>query len=265
MKEVGLNWRITRIGNLKKERVKLKYVVSNTYDQMSLKAAKYVADAIKAKPGIVLGLPTGGTPIGMYKELVRMHKEEGLDFSQVKTFNLDEYLGLPGDHNQSYRYFMKSNLFSQVNIQERNINFLSGIASDPIAECKRYEEAIVAAGGIDLMILGIGVNGHIGFNEPAKELKANSHLIDLAQSTIDANARFFDNKEEVPTRAITMGVGSILRCKEIILLASGKSKEDAIDGTTNGVVTTDLPASLLQLHSDVTLFLDDEAAAKVDR
>lgn len=257
--------RITRIGNTKKERVDLKYVISSTYDEMSIEAAKYVADAIKAKPDIVLGLPTGGTPVGMYKELVRLHNEEGLDFSKVRTFNLDEYLGLDSDHPQSYRYFMETNLFSHVNIKKENIHFLSGIAEDPNEECLRYEKAIADVGGIDLMILGIGTNGHIGFNEPANCLQANSHLVALAQSTIEANARFFEKKEDVPTRAVTMGVGSILRSKEIILLASGKSKQDAIYGTTNGVVTLDLPASLLQLHRDVTLFLDEEAAAKIKK
>lgn len=239
------------------------FIITNTYDEMSIKAARFVADAIKAKPDIVLGLPTGGTPVGMYKELVRMHKEEGLDFSQVKTFNLDEYRGLSGDHNQSYRYFMETNLFKHVNIKPENINFVCGVAKDPEAESKRYEEAILNVGGIDLMILGIGVNGHIGFNEPADRLPANSHLVKLTDSTIEANARFFDHIDDVPKDAITMGVGSILRSRKIVLLASGESKQDAIFGTTNGVITTQLPASLLQLHGDVTLILDKDAAKKI--
>jgi len=241
----------------------LKFVIANTYAEMSIKAAHFVAAALKTKPNIVLGLPTGGTPIGMYQELVRMHREEGLDFSQVRTFNLDEYRGLKSDHNQSYRYFMETNLFKHVNIKPENINFVNGVAKDPLAECQRYEEAIIKAGGIDLMILGIGVNGHIGFNEPASKLKANSHLVKLTESTIKANARFFEHLEDVPREAITMGVGSILRAREIILLASGKNKKEAVYGSANGLVTTEIPGSLLQLHNEVTFFLDTEAASKI--
>ena len=241
----------------------LNFIISNSYAEMSVKAAHFVAAALKAKPDIVLGLPTGSTPIGMYQELVRMHKEEGLDFSQVSTFNLDEYRGLKGDHNQSYRYFMETNLFRHVNIKPENINFLSGVAKDPVAECKRYEEAIIKAGGIDLMILGIGINGHIGFNEPASKLEANSHIVKLTESTIKANARFFEHLEDVPREAITMGVGSILRSRNIILLASGTNKKEAVYGSMSGLVTTEIPGSLLQLHNEVTFFLDTEAAAKI--
>ncbi len=246
-----------------KERVAVKFVITNSYDEMSLKAAQFVAEAIKAKPNIVLGLPTGSTPIGMYKELVRMHKEEGLDFSQVKTFNLDEYCGLDSNHDQSYRYFMESNLFKNVNIKKENINFLSGVAKDREAECRRYEETIEKVGGIDLMILGIGTNGHIGFNEPAPELPAKGHVVKLAASTIEANSRFFANIDDVPKEAVTMGVGSILQCKKIILLANGKAKQDAVYGSSNGIVTTMVPGSLLQLHRDVTFFVDKDAAAKL--
>lgn len=243
----------------------MRFVITNTYDEMSKEAARFVAEAVKAKPDIVLGLPTGSTPIGMYKELIRLHKEEGLDFSQVTTFNLDEYRGLSSDHDQSYRYFMEDTFFKHVNIKPENINFLVGTAKDPEAECQRYEEAIEKVGGIDLMILGIGVNAHIGFNEPAKELPANSYVVQLAEETIEANSRFFERKEDVPKEALTMGVGSILRSKRIILLANGSSKKDAIYGTTNGIVTTEVPGSLLQLHQDVVLFLDKEAAAKVSK
>lgn len=237
-------------------------IIKKTYEDMSKRAAEMIADAIRRKPNIVLGLATGSTPIGLYKELIRMHKEEGLDFSKVITFNLDEYYGLSKDDNQSYHYYMYKNLFDHVNIKKENIHIPDGTISNVEEYCRKYDEAIEKCGGIDLQILGIGANGHIGFNEPADELIASTHLTDLTEDTIKANSRFFDSMEQVPKRAITMGIGTILKAKKIILLANGKEKASAISYVVNrNKITPKIPATLLLGHSNVTVILDKEACS----
>ncbi|AEE90665.1 glucosamine-6-phosphate deaminase [Tepidanaerobacter acetatoxydans Re1] len=240
--------------------------IEKDYSAMSKKAAQIFANEIQQKPDLVLGLATGSTPIGTYQELIRMHKEEGLDFSKAVSFNLDEYYGLASDNPQSYNYFMFENLFNHVNIKKENVHIPNGLVSDVETYCKQYDEEIEKYGGIDLQLLGIGVNGHIGFNEPAEELVLGTHLTDLTEDTIKANSRFFDSPEEVPTKAITMGIGSIMKAKKILLLASGKNKAEIMAKLLNSdVVTTKVPASLLMLHPDVTIIMDEEAASLCKR
>jgi len=238
----------------------MRVIVCKDSDEMSRVAAQIFAQRIREKPNIVLGLATGGTPGKMYRELVRMHKEEGLDFSSVVTFNLDEYLGLPGNHDQSYGRFMDTCLFNHINIRRENAHIPSGIAKDPVAECKAYEEAIKRTGGIDLQLLGIGTNGHIAFNEPGSPKDSRTRVVDLTQETIERNARFFERIEQVPTKALSMGIGTILEAREIVLLASGASKAAAIAKAIEGPVTEGVPASLLQTHENVTFVIDEEAA-----
>ena len=228
----------------------------NSYNKMSKLAAEMVAEQIINKPNTVLGLATGSTPVGMYRELVRMHREGDLDLSQVKTFNLDEYLGLSPEHSQSYHYYMYENFFKYVNIREENIHIPKGNAEDPVQECLDYEKKIKGLGGIDLQILGIGVNGHVGFNEPNINLEARTHIIQLSNETITANSRFFKNLDEVPKKAITMGMATIMRSKKIILMAWGAEKKKPILKVISGHIATEVPASLLQLHNDVILIVD---------
>ena len=238
----------------------MKLIVENNYDMVSKKAAELVNDEITKNPNIVLGLATGSTPLGMYKELINKHKTEGTDFSQVKTFNLDEYVGLDGDYPQSYRYFMNEELFNHINIDPQNTFVPDGKAEDLDEVCKEYDEKIKEAGGIDLQILGIGQNGHIAFNEPAKELNAYTSIVDLTESTINVNSRFFNSIDEVPKTAITMGIASILKAKKIILLASGKNKKEVIKQLMeNQVLATEFPASMLLCHPDVTVIVDHDA------
>ncbi len=239
----------------------MKIYVVKDYEAMSVKAADILTSQTILKPDSVLGLATGSTPVGMYEELINNYQEGRVDFSNVTTFNLDEYLGLEQDHDQSYYYFMHENLFNDVNIAEQNINLPSGVADDLAQEGESYDQKIDQAGGIDLQILGIGSNGHVGFNEPDEELNFGTGIVDLTESTIKANSRFFDCEDEVPKQAISMGMGSIMKAKKILLLASGEHKAEAIKRTVNAKITTDLPASLLQLHPDVTIVVD-EAAAK---
>ncbi len=241
----------------------MEIIVKDTVEEMSKAAARMVARAINAKPNAVLGLATGSTPLGLYQELVRMHKEEGLDFGQVTTFNLDEYVGLPNKHPQSYHYFMHENLFKHVNIPKQNIHIPSGTTDNYEAFCAWYERRIVECGGIDLQILGIGGDGHIAFNEPTSSLGSRTRIKTLARQTIDDNARFFDTPEEVPIYAITMGVGTILEARKIILLANGKSKAGAIIAAIEGPVTSQITASALQLHRDVMYILEREAASEL--
>lgn len=238
--------------------------IEKDYSAMSKKAAKIFADEIRQKPDLVLGLATGSTPVGTYQELIRMHREDGLDFSKVVSFNLDEYYSITPDNSQSYNYFMFENLFNHVNIEKGNINIPDGQALDIKTYCNEYDNKIEKIGGIDLQLLGIGVNGHIGFNEPADELIVGTHLADLTQDTIKANSRFFNSIDQVPTKAITMGIGSIMNAKKILLLASGKNKAEIMAKLLiNKVVTTKNPASLLMLHRDVTIIIDEEAASKL--
>jgi len=241
----------------------MEIIISQTYEQMSKSAAKVVAEVINQKPNAVLGLATGSTPLGLYKELIRMHKEEGLDFSHVTTFNLDEYVGLAADHPQSYHYFMWENLFKHINIPRENIHIPSGTARNYRAFCQWYEERIVQCGGIDLQVLGIGADGHIAFNEPGSSLGSRTRLKTLAEQTINDNARFFERKEDVPIYAITMGVGTILEAREIILLANGANKAEAVAAAIEGPVSSMITASALQMHPHVQIFLDEEAASKL--
>ncbi len=239
-------------------------VIKESYEDMSKAAAAIVAQEIRRKPDMVLGLATGSTPLGMYRELIRLHNKEGLDFSQVVTFNLDEYYGLSPADAQSYHYYMNENLFKHINVRPENIHIPDGEAKDAEEFCREYDGEIQRSGGIDLQILGIGRNGHIGFNEPGDELVTETHVTMLNEGTRQANARFFGSVDSVPKKAVTMGLGTIMRAKKIILMASGKEKAIIISRIVNDTsVTTKVPASLLHLHSDATVLIDKEAALEV--
>ena len=240
----------------------MRIIVCENYDEMSAKAAEIVASQLILKPDSILGLATGSTPIGTYENLAKMNREGKIDFSQVKSFNLDEYYPIEHSNDQSYYYFMNENLFSKVNIDIKNTDIPNGEASDPDAECKAYEERIAASKGVDLQILGIGQNGHIGFNEPDDNLSAVTHLVTLTDNTIEANARFFEKKEDVPTKALTMGIGTIMKSRKIIILASGKNKYDAVQKLLDNSITTDCPATMLKAHNDVILICDKDAYEK---
>jgi glucosamine-6-phosphate deaminase len=231
--------------------------------ELSMQAAGIVAAQISRKKNTVLGLPTGQTPLGMYQELIKRFRKGEIDFSQVITFNLDEYYGLSPEHPQSYNYYMWQTFFNNINIKKENVFLPDGVTKDVQEECRHYESFIEEKGGIDLQFLGIGDNGHIGFNEPAIALNSKTHLVNLSQATIQANSRFFNDIEEVPRKALTMGMGTILKAKQIILLASGMKKAPAIAKTIKGKVSTEVPASLLQLHRDVTIIIDKDAASEL--
>lgn len=226
----------------------------------SAAAALFAAQVIR-KPDAVLGLATGSTPIPTYQKMAELYQIGAVDFSQVTTYNLDEYVGLDHAHPQSYYYFMMDNLFRHINVPEDHIHVLSGTAADPEAECAAYEKAIEAAGGIDLQILGIGRNGHIAFNEPADIFPAVTHVVDLTPSTIEANTRFFSSADEVPRQAVSMGIGSIMKARSIVLIATGADKAEAVKALVQGPVDPHCPASILQLHPDTTIMLDAAAAS----
>ncbi len=234
-------------------------IVCKDYNELSAKAAEIVAEQIKSKPDSILGLATGSTPLGLYDNLAKMCASGEINFEKISSFNLDEYYPLSPENEQSYRYFMNKNLFSRVNIKLENTFVPNGEAEDPAKECIEYDKKMLAYGGIDLQILGIGQNGHIGFNEPDSALVPGTHLTSLTQSTVDANSRFFDRIEDVPTRALTMGMGSIMRARKIIILANGASKREVITNLLAGKITTQIPASMLLTHPDVTLICDAEA------
>lgn len=240
----------------------MKVIITKDYAELSKKAADIVAALIKEKPNAVLGLATGSTPIGLYKELIKKYEEKELSFKDIKSVNLDEYVGLDGDHDQSYRYFMNENLFNHIDINKENTFVPAGKAEDMIEEARLYEENIDKLGGQDIQILGIGVNGHIGFNEPSSKLEMYTHIEDLTESTIEANSRFFETIDDVPTTAISMGIGSIFKAKEIILLASGENKAKIMNSLKDSIITPLIPASFLKLHPNVTIIMD-EAAAKL--
>ena len=241
----------------------MRILSSRDYDQMSRRAAYVVAGQVLSKPRSVLGLATGETPLGLYRELVRFFQEGDLDFSDVVTFNLDEYLGLPRHDPHSYAWYMEEHLFRFVNVAPERRHIPDGTAADPGAECLRYERTLEAAGGVDLQILGLGRDGHIGFNEPDVKFEKGTHVVELAESTIQANARFFPSPDQVPTRALSMGIKTIMSAKRILLLASGKEKANAIAAAVRGPVTPDLPASVLQLHPDATFVVDAAAASNL--
>jgi glucosamine-6-phosphate deaminase len=238
-------------------------IVKENYAEMSREGARIIATMIRKKPNSVIGFATGATPLGMYDELIRMHKEEGLDFSKVVTFNLDEYVGLPPTHEQSYHSFMWKHLFDHINVDSRYVHIPMGMAEDIEAQCLWYEEQIERFGGIDLQILGIGANGHIAFNEPGSSLGSRTRIKTLKPKTIKDNARFFQNKDEVPRFAITMGVGTIMEAKQLLLMASGKTKADAITATVEGPITAHYPATIVQMHRFATILVDRAAASKL--
>ena len=233
------------------------------YQDMSRKAANIISAQITLKPNCVLGLATGSTPEGLYAELIRRYENGDLDFSLVSSVNLDEYRGLSPENDQSYRYFMHKNLFDHVNIRPEDTFVPDGLDPDADHACARHEEAIRSLGGIDLQLLGLGNNGHIGFNEPDSVFEKETHCVNLTQSTIDANARFFSSKEDVPTQAYTMGIGTIMLAKKILVIVNGEKKADIVAKAFFGPVTPEVPASILQMHPDVTVVGDEAAFSKL--
>ncbi len=246
---------------------RISIVVKQSADEVAKAAADLIIGRIKKKPAFTLGCATGGTVVPLYKELIRRYRAGDVDFSQVTTFNLDEYVGLPREHTQSYWTFMHGQLFSKINIPERNIHILNGMATDLDDECTRYERAIRDAGGIDLQILGIGHNGHIAFNEPGSDMGSRTRVVDLHEHTIKANSdgRFFSDHTEVPRRALSMGIATILDAKEVVLLATGEGKADAVYKALRGTVSPDVPASFLQKHKKCTFIIDTTAATLLPR
>jgi len=232
-------------------------------EQIGVAAGYYMCGQVLQKPDSVLGLATGSTPLKAYKHMIELYNKKAVDFSKVTTFNLDEYVNLDVKDKNSYHSFMYENLFDHINIPDENINFLNGNAPDLDAECRAYEQKIKKAGGIDIQLLGIGSNGHIAFNEPAESFQRWSHVVELKESTIADNSRFFDDISQVPTRAVTMGIGSIMQAKRILIIALGEKKAKAIKQLIDGNVTPSCPASVLQFHTDVTLMLDKEAASLI--
>lgn len=239
----------------------MRFIVTKDYNDMSRKAANIISAQIITKPNCVLGLATGSTPVGTYKQLVEWYNKGDLDFSEVSTVNLDEYRGLDHDNDQSYYYFMMNNLFKHVNIDLSRTHVPDGTEADPEKACADYEEIVKSYGGIDLQLLGLGHNGHIGFNEPSDDFPKVTHCVDLTESTIKANARFFEKIEDVPTQAYTMGIGTIFKAKRILLIASGKDKAEIVKKAFCGPIVPQVPASILQLHPDVIVVLDEDAAS----
>ncbi len=235
--------------------------ICSSYEELSAKAAAVVADVVRAKPNAVLGFATGSSPVGLYQELIRLHREEGLDFSGCTTFNLDEYVGLDHAHPQSYWAFMHENLFGAINVPEDRVHVPSGTAADPAAFCREYEKAIADAGGIDVQVLGIGSDGHIAFNEPGTSLGSRTHLVTLTEQTIDDNSRFFEKAEDVPRHAISMGVASIMEARTCVMVVNGANKAPALAAMLEGPVTCMITASALQYHPDTRVFCDEASAA----
>ncbi len=235
------------------------------YQGMSRQAANLISAQVIMKPECVLGLATGSTPVGTYDQLVEWVRKKDLSFSRVRSVNLDEYRGLSGGHEQSYRYFMQKHLFDRVDICLENTNVPNGLAEDPEAECARYDALIESLGGIDLQLLGMGRNGHIGFNEPGDSFQLGTHVVDLAPSTIEANKRFFASESDVPRQAMTMGIMHIMQARKILVAVSGEDKADAVARAFTGPVTPQIPASILQIHPDVVLVGDRAALSKLDK
>ena len=241
----------------------MRIIVTKNYEEMSRKAANIIAAQVVMKPDSVLGLATGSSPIGAYKLLVEGYKKGDLDLSEITSINLDEYVGLSAEHNQSYAYFMRDNLFNHVNIKMENVFLPNGMEADDVKECVRYDEVIKTRGPIDLQLLGLGENGHIGFNEPDTSFAKGTHKVSLTESTINANSRLFNSIDEVPKFAYSMGVGSIFAAKQILLIASGEKKADALCKALYGPVTPEVPASALQFHNNVTIVADEAAYALI--
>ena len=240
----------------------MKIYKAKDYKDMSRKAANIISAQV-IKPNCVLGLATGSTPIGTYDQLVEWYNKGDLDFSEVTTVNLDEYKGLPRTNDQSYYYFMHQHLFDRVNIDPERTNVPNGMEPDAEKECGRYEELIRSLGGVDLQLLGLGHNGHIGFNEPGEAFEKETHCVDLTESTIEANKRFFASADDVPKQAYTMGIKTIMQAKKILIVVNGENKADIVERAFFGPVTPEVPASILQLHNDVTLVGDEAALAKI--
>ena len=242
----------------------MKIVVTKDYTEMCKLASRIFAAQITLKPDSVLGLATGSTPVGMYKELIQMYNEGRVDFSHVKTVNLDEYAGLSGDNDQSYRYFMNHNLFDHININKENTSVPCGTAEDLQAECERYEQLVEQTGGVDIQLLGIGNDGHIGFNEPNEAFELGTHCVDLKEETIEANKRFFDGNEDlVPKQAYTMGIKTIMQARKVLVVANGLAKAKAVKAVVSGPVTPECPGSILQMHPDFILVGDEEALSEI--
>lgn len=241
----------------------IKVIRTRDYDDMSRKAANVIAAQVIAKSDSVLGLATGSTPIGLYRNLIQGYENGDLDFSQVRSVNLDEYQGLDREHDQSYYYFMNENLFKHININRDETYLPDGTNMDAEAECRRYHDVIMSMGGVDLQLLGIGNNGHIGFNEPCEDFPAQVHCVELTDSTIDANSRFFATRDDVPRYAYTMGIGEIMAAKKILIVAAGKAKAPIIKEMLYGPVTPHVPASILRFHPDVVLVADEDALSLV--
>lgn len=239
----------------------MRLIVVKNYDEMSKEAAKEMAAVVNSNPKAILGLATGGTPEGMYKELIRMNKDGEIDFKDVTSVNLDEYVGLAGDHPQSYRYFMNNHLLDYINIDKSKTFVPNGLAEDVNEEGRKYDQMIDDLGGIDIQLLGVGTNGHIAFNEPDGNLIAGTHLTGLTQSTIEANSRYFESEKDVPKTAVTMGLGQIMKSKKILLIASGENKAEAMNELFSGKISTSCPVTMLQMHKDVTVILDEAAAS----
>lgn len=235
----------------------MKFINVDTYEKLSRQAANIISAQVILKPDSVLGLATGSSPLGTYKQLIKWYEKGDIDFGSVTTVNLDEYVGLDEENTQSYRYFMNKNFFEHINIDIKNTFVPNGCASDLAVEGKRYDEHIAELGGIDLQLLGIGLDGHIGFNEPDKYFVKNTHVVDLHESTIKANSRFFETEDQVPKKAITMGMVSIMQAKKILLIAGGKEKRDILEKAFYGPITPEIPASILQLHPDITVIYSE--------
>lgn len=231
----------------------MKIITAKSYQELSRRAAALISAQILLKPDCVLGLATGSTPIGAYQQLAEWHRQGELDFSAVTTFNLDEYVGLSPENPQSYHAFMQEQLFCRVNLAPERCHVPDGCSENPEETCRAYDAAIAAAGGVDLQLLGIGSNGHIAFNEPGESFPRNTHITDLKESTIQANRRFFESVDQVPRRAITMGIGSIMQARRILLIADGAGKKQALEQALYGPITPHVPASVLQLHPDLTV------------
>ena len=240
----------------------MKIYKTKNYEEMSKKAAHIIASQVILNPDCVLGLATGSTPVGTYKNLIEWYNNGDLDFSQITSCNLDEYRGLSGEHDQSYRYFMNHNLFDHVNIRKECTYVPDGLEEDSDKAARDYDQIIADQGGIDLQLLGLGHNGHIGFNEPADEFPKGTHVVDLTESTIQANKRFFASEADVPRQAYTMGIGTIMSAKKILVVVSGKDKAEILNKVINGPITPQVPASILQLHPDVTIVADEAALSK---
>ena len=242
----------------------MRLIRAKDYNDMSRKAANIIAAQIYLKPDCVLGLATGSSPVGTYKELIAKYEAGDLDFSKVRTVNLDEYVGLTKDHDQSYAYFMRANLFDHVNIDQNNCNIPNGMNPDAEAECARYDAVIDAFGGADLQLLGLGPNGHIGFNEPGEAFELETHCVNLTPATIEANKRFFDGNEDlVPKQAYTMGIKTIMQARKVLVVANGLAKAKAVKAVVSGPVTPECPGSILQMHPDFILVGDEEALSEI--